>query len=187
MSPGPNGTHYGSLIVINHRRVSISTQCLPRVSNSHSLTVSSTVAFLRICPLLCVAPTWTLHNLVFFLLTCVFHFIYLFFYLYFPSNYSVLFFLHCIGEEEKGNKGCSVLEAKIKRGEDLKLTFRTSSHSPYFSLCSRRGCCLLEKPITVSVECEQHCLLDKNIGFNCIRLSWVLTSCAWSGVVTVCG
>lgn len=62
VSPGPSGTYYGSLVVINHRRVSISTQCLPRVSNSHSLTVSSTVAFLSICPLLSVASTWTLRN-----------------------------------------------------------------------------------------------------------------------------
>lgn len=62
VSPGPSGTYYGSLVVINHRRVSTSTQCLPRVSNSHSLTVSSAVAFLSICPLLPVAPTWTLRN-----------------------------------------------------------------------------------------------------------------------------
>lgn len=62
VSWGPSGTYYGSLVVINHGRVSISTQCLLRVSNSHSLTVSSTVAFLSICPLFSVAPTWTLRN-----------------------------------------------------------------------------------------------------------------------------
>lgn len=62
VSWGPSGTYYGSLVVINHGRVSISTQCLPQVSNSHSLTVSSTVAFLSICPLFSVAPTWTLWN-----------------------------------------------------------------------------------------------------------------------------
>lgn len=79
VSWGPSGTYYSSLVVINHGRVSISTQCLPRVSNSHSLTVSSTVAFLSICPLFSVAPTWTLRNWSF---SC-WHVCFLLFFLFF--------------------------------------------------------------------------------------------------------
>lgn len=62
VSWGPSGTYYSSLVVINHGRVSISMQHLPRVSNSHSLTVSTAISFLSICPLLSIVPTWTLRN-----------------------------------------------------------------------------------------------------------------------------
>lgn len=62
VSARPSGTYYSSLVVINHGRVSISTQRLPRVSNSHSLTLSSAISFLSICPLLSSSLTWTRWN-----------------------------------------------------------------------------------------------------------------------------
>lgn len=143
VSWGPSGTYYGSLVVINHGRVSISTQCLPRVSNSHSLTVSSTVAFLSICPLFSVAPTWTLRNWSF---SC-WHVCFLFLF-FFPA-------LH-------RKKPVLAVQGWDKAWERSEANLCRSSQSPYFSLCSYSGCCLLEKPITVSMQCEQ-CFLPDNI------------------------
>lgn len=50
-SSDPSGAYYSSLVVINHGRVSIPTQRLPRVSSGHSLTVSNAISFLSTCPL----------------------------------------------------------------------------------------------------------------------------------------
>lgn len=156
---GPSGTYYGSLVVINHGRVSIWTQCLPRVSNSHSLTVSSTVAFLSVCPLFSVAPTWTLRNWS-FSCWCVFF---------------VLFFLHYIEEEKKW---CSLFRAGIKHGKDLKLTFAEVLSPLTF----------LSVVIWVVVRKAHYChyavwaalSAGQHMGFNCIHLSWVLTRSAQS-------
>lgn len=62
VSSGPGGPYYSILVVINHRGVSIPTQRLPRVSSSHSLTVSSAISFLSTCPLLRITPTWARWN-----------------------------------------------------------------------------------------------------------------------------
>lgn len=102
VSWGPSGTYYSSLVVINHRRVSISTQRLPRVSNSHSLTVSTTISFLSTCPLLFIAPTWTLQNWCF-------------------SCWHTCFLSPVLHRNCRGRcTHCSELQ---KPGEDLKLTF----------------------------------------------------------------
>lgn len=186
MSPGPSGTYYGSLVVINHRRVSTSTQCLPRVSNSHSLTVSSTIAFLSICPLLPVAPTWALRNWSF---SCWHVWFFFFFFLSVFSRRCVFPFLSVFlprieeREMEKRLGG-----AEIKHGEDLTLTFHQRSHSPYFLTRYWQGLVVSWKSLLLPVwRCEQDRLLDKHAARNCIHLSWVLTSCGRSGVVTVWG